>query len=65
MKQERDKFQLDLREANARNAILAKEFDDRHVQMEKSTEAQLLYVLILLSNKTVPREYYGVWFEVI
>ncbi|XP_041353348.1 ninein-like protein isoform X2 [Gigantopelta aegis] len=44
VKQERDKFQLDLREANARNAILAKEFDDRHVQMEKSTEAQLLSI---------------------
>ena len=36
-----DKLKQDLTEANARNALLAKEVDERHLQIEQSTERKL------------------------
>ncbi|XP_052276394.1 ninein-like protein isoform X3 [Dreissena polymorpha] len=40
----KEKLKLDLSEANARNALLAKEVDERHANMEKSTQEQLLSI---------------------
>ncbi|XP_056021041.1 ninein-like protein isoform X3 [Ostrea edulis] len=36
-----DKLKQDLTEANSRNALLAKEVDERHLQIEQSTEKKL------------------------
>lgn len=36
-----EKLKQDLTEANARNALLAKEVDERHLQIEQSTEKKL------------------------
>jgi len=40
----KEKLRGDLAEANARNALLAKEVDERHASMEKTNNAKLLYV---------------------
>ena len=37
-----EKLKLDLTEANTRNSMLAKEVDERHASMEKSSESKLL-----------------------
>ena len=37
-----EKLKLDLSEANTRNSMLAKEVDERHASMEKSSQSKLL-----------------------
>ncbi|XP_078313174.1 uncharacterized protein LOC111128949 isoform X3 [Crassostrea virginica] len=45
-----DKLKQDLTEANARNALLAKEVDERHLQIEQSTERKLRRILIQIKD---------------
>ncbi|XP_062574598.1 ninein-like protein isoform X2 [Saccostrea cucullata] len=45
-----DKLKQDLTEANSRNALLAKEVDERHLQIEQSTEKKLRRILIQIKD---------------
>nr|XP_034323597.1 ninein-like protein isoform X7 [Crassostrea gigas] len=45
-----EKLKQDLTEANARNALLAKEVDERHLQIEQSTEKKLRRILIQITE---------------
>lgn len=40
---ERNKLKADLADANARNAMLVKESDDRHASLERSCSKEIRY----------------------